>query len=148
MVLQQESLTGKQERSALLCSRTYRSSSHRCQKELHEYLLPGKLRWEHVESNYRKFKSTGLENWQRHCRQTTQGLHGSSRTGINQMSTSQLKGTCQYTTDEHPLIRNTPLTLDIWTTWISISFLMLPAGQEEGENSVCKTLWRSQCKEK
>ena len=55
-------------------------------------------------------------------------------TVINQTSTAQFKGTCQYMTDEHPLLCNAPLNLNIGTTWISSSFLMLPPGQEEGEN--------------
>lgn len=55
----------------------------------------------------------GLETWQRQCRQITQGLQGTSVTGINQMSTAQFKGTCEYMTDEHPLLSNAPLNLGV-----------------------------------
>lgn len=121
--------------SALFCGRIHNSSSHGRQEELRGYLFPGRVGWEHLERNYWKFKSTGLETWQRQRRQITQGLQGTSVTGINQVSTAQFKGTCQYTTDEHPLLCNAPLNLGIWTAWISSSFLVLPPGQEEGENS-------------
>lgn len=55
-------------------------------------------------------------------------------TVINQISIAQFKGTCQYMTDEHPLLCNVPLNLSIWITWITSSFLVVLPAQEEGEN--------------
>lgn len=117
--------------SALFCSRIYNSSSHGHHKELCGYLSPGRVGWEHLECNYWKFKSTGLETWQRQRRQITQGLQGTSVTGISQMSTTELKGTCQCTTDEHPLVCNVPLSPGVWNAWISSSFLVFHPGQDE-----------------
>lgn len=113
---------------ALFCSRIYNSSSHGHHTELRGYLLPGRVGWEHLECNYWKFKSTGLETWQRQHRQITQGLQGTSVTGINQMSSREPANARQMSTHS---FANAPLSRGVWTAWISSSFLVFPPSQDE-----------------